>query len=99
MPGAKTSTLVSNARRFWTGLLPPSSLASAVGRIHDLSAQIATAAEQQSAVTEEINQNMVAIRRMVDELVNSGQQADKSTEALLESNNRLVQLVNRFKVK
>ncbi|MDP3815166.1 MAG: methyl-accepting chemotaxis protein [Pseudomonas sp.] len=74
-------------------------MASAVSRIHDLSAQIATAAEQQSAVTEEINQNMVAIRHMVDELVNSGQQADKSTEALLESNNRLVQLVNRFKVK
>jgi methyl-accepting chemotaxis protein len=74
-------------------------MASAVSRIHDLSAQIATAAEQQSAVTEEINQNMVAIRHMVDELVNSGQQADKSTEALLSSNNRLVELVNRFKVK
>ena len=74
-------------------------MASAVSRIHDLSAQIATAAEEQSAVTEEINQNMVAIRRMVDELVSSGHQADKSTEALLESNNRLVQLVNRFKVK
>jgi len=74
-------------------------MASAVGRIHDLSAQIATAAEEQSAVTEEINQNMVAIRHMVDELVNGGQQADRSTEALLESNNRLVQLVNRFKVK
>ena len=74
-------------------------MASAVSRIHDLSAQIATAAEEQSSVTEEINQNMVAIRRMVDELVSGGQQADKSTEALLESNNRLVQLVNRFKVK
>ena len=74
-------------------------MASAVSRIHDLSAQIATAAEEQSSVTEEINQNMVAIRRMVDELVSSGHQADKSTEALLESNNRLVQLVNRFKVK
>jgi methyl-accepting chemotaxis protein len=74
-------------------------MASAVSRIHDLSAQIATAAEEQSSVTEEINQNMVAIRRMVDELVSSSHQADKSTEALLESNNRLVQLVNRFKVK
>ncbi len=74
-------------------------MASAVSRIHDLSAQIATAAEEQSSVTEEINQNMVAIRRMVDELVSSGHQADKSTEALLESNNRLVLLVNRFKVK
>jgi methyl-accepting chemotaxis protein len=74
-------------------------MASAVGRIHDLSAQIATAAEQQSAVTEEINSNMAAIRHMVDELVSSGLQADKSTEALLGSNNRLLQLMNRFKVK
>jgi methyl-accepting chemotaxis protein len=74
-------------------------MASAVGRIHDLSAQIATAAEQQSAVTEEINRNMAAIRHMVDELVSSGLQADKSTEALLGSNNRLLQLMNRFKVK
>lgn len=74
-------------------------MASSVGRIHDLSAQIATAAEEQSAVTEEINQNMVAIRHMVDDLVSSGQQADKSTDALLASNRRLVELVNRFKVR
>ena len=74
-------------------------MASSVGRIHDLSAQIATAAEEQSAVTEEINQNMVAIRHMVDELVASGQQTDRSTDALLASNRRLVELVNRFKVR
>jgi methyl-accepting chemotaxis protein len=74
-------------------------MASAVSRIHDLSAQIATAAEQQSAVTEEINQNMVAIRHMVDDLVAGGQQADRSTDALLDSNRRLVALVNRFKVR
>jgi methyl-accepting chemotaxis protein len=74
-------------------------MASSVLRIHDLSAHIATAAEEQSAVTEEINQNMVAIRHMVSDLVSSGQQADKSTEALLASNARLVTLVNRFKVR
>ena len=74
-------------------------MASSVSRIHDLSAQIATAAEEQSAVTEEINQNMVAIRHMVDDLVSSGQQADKSTDALLASIRRLVELVNRFKVR
>ena len=75
------------------------SMASSVLRIHDLNAHIATAAEEQSAVTEEINQNMVAIRYMVSNLVNSGQQTDKSTEALLASNERLVILVNRFKVR
>lgn len=74
-------------------------MASSVLRIHDLSAHIATAAEEQSAVTEEINQNMVAIRHMVSDLVSSGQQADKSTGALLASNARLVTLVNRFKVR
>ena len=74
-------------------------MASSVSRIHDLSAQIATAAEEQSAVTEEINLNMVAIRHMVDELVASGQQTDRSTDALLASNRRLVELVNRFKVR
>lgn len=74
-------------------------MASSVLRINDLSAHIATAAEEQSAVTEEINQNMVAIRHMVSDLVNSGQQTDKSTEALLASNERLVILVNRFKVR
>jgi len=74
-------------------------MASSVSRIHDLSTQIATAAEEQSAVSEEINQNMVAVRHMVDELVESGRSADQSTEALLESNTRLIALINRFKVR
>jgi methyl-accepting chemotaxis protein len=73
-------------------------MASSVLRIHDLSAHIATAAEQQSAVTEEINQNMVAIRHMVGELVGCGQQTDTSVEALMLSNERLVAMINRFKV-
>ena len=85
----------------WAGLtnVGLDDMASSVSRIHDLSAQIATAAEEQSAVTEEINQNMVAIRHMVDDLVASGQQTDRSTDALLASNRRLVELVNRFKVR
>lgn len=50
-------------------------------------------------MTEETNQNMVAIWHMVSDLVNSGQQADKSKEALLASNERLMTLVNRFKLR
>ena len=53
-------------------------MASSVLRLHDLSAHIATAAEEQSVVTEEINQNMVAIWHMVSDLVNSGQQEHRS---------------------
>ena len=74
-------------------------MTSSVGHIHDLSTQIATAAEEQSAVTEEINQNMVAIRHMVDDLVDGGQQADKSIDGLAQSNQRLLALVNRFRVR
>jgi methyl-accepting chemotaxis protein len=74
-------------------------MASSVGRIHDLSAQIASAAKEQSCATEEINQNMVAIRHIVDDLVVSGELVDKSTDALLASNQRMVELVNRFKVR
>ncbi|WP_296256062.1 MULTISPECIES: methyl-accepting chemotaxis protein [unclassified Pseudomonas] len=73
-------------------------MAGSVARIHDLSAHIATAAEQQSAVTEEINQNMIAIRHMVAELVGCGQQTDSSVEALVLSNQRLVAMIDRFKV-
>jgi len=39
--------------------------------INDLGVQIATAAEEQSAVTEEVNRNMVAIQEMVNQLSNS----------------------------
>ncbi|MDC6383282.1 methyl-accepting chemotaxis protein [Pseudomonas graminis] len=74
-------------------------MAGSVLRIHDLSAHIATAAEEQSAVTEEINQNMIAIRHMVGELVGCGQQTDTSVDALMASNERLVAMIDRFKVR
>ena len=43
----------------------------AASQINSLSPQIATAAEQQSAVTEEINRSMMQIRNMVEERVES----------------------------
>ncbi len=52
-------------------------MTSSVVHINDLSTQIATAAEEQSAVAEEINRNMVAVRQVVDELVESGVGADR----------------------
>lgn len=74
-------------------------MASSVVHINDLSIQIATAAEEQSAVTEEINRNMVAVRQVVDELVQSGASVDLSTESLLGTNGRLTAVVSRFKVR
>ncbi len=74
-------------------------MASSVVHINDLSTQIATAAEEQSAVAEEINRNMVAVRHVVDELVESGASVDRSTESLLDTNGRLTAVVSRFKVR
>ncbi|ANT66307.1 methyl-accepting chemotaxis protein [Aeromonas hydrophila] len=73
-------------------------MADSVVRIHDLSSQIATAAEEQSRVTEEINRNMVSIRDMLNLLLENGQHTEQSAAALLNSNRQLLALVHRFKV-
>ena len=74
------------------------SMADSVVQIHDLSSQIATAAEEQSRVTEEINRNMVSIRDMLSLLVQNGSQTEQSAASLLGSNRQLLALVRRFKV-
>ena len=73
-------------------------MADSVVQIHDLSSQIATAAEEQSRVTEEINRNMVSIRDMLSLLVQNGSQTEQSAATLLGSNRQLLALVRRFKV-
>ena len=74
-------------------------MAGSVSHINNLSTQIATAAEQQSAVTEEINRSMVQIRHMVEELVESGHAAETNTQNLLDANGRVIALMGRFKVQ
>ncbi|MGL5287426.1 MAG: methyl-accepting chemotaxis protein, partial [Aeromonas sp.] len=73
-------------------------MANAVVRINDLSGQIATAAEEQSRVTEEINRNMVAIRDMLAHLMETAQASGQNTETLGRVNQQLQQMVHRFKV-
>ncbi|MCU1785752.1 methyl-accepting chemotaxis protein [Pseudomonas sp. 13B_2.1_Bac1] len=73
-------------------------MAGSVSHINNLSTQIATAAEQQSAVTEEINRSMVQIRHMVEELVESGHATQTNTQTLLDANGRVIALMGRFKV-
>ncbi|NVZ22695.1 methyl-accepting chemotaxis protein [Pseudomonas costantinii] len=74
-------------------------MAGSVSHINNLSTQIATAAEQQSAVTEEINRSMVQIRHMVEELVQSGHATQTNTQSLLDANGRVITLMSRFKVR
>jgi methyl-accepting chemotaxis protein len=69
-----------------------------VDDINGLSTQIATAAEEQSSVTQELSRNMTAISDIVTELDNNGQQALENAESISEVNQKLVEIVGRFKV-
>jgi methyl-accepting chemotaxis protein len=67
--------------------------------INTLNTQIATASEEQSAVSEEVSRNMHNINQMVQELKTNGQATVDSTEKLTEANKQLDALVGKFKLK
>jgi len=54
----------------------------AVSRINDLNAQIASAAEEQSAVTEEVSSNTLRIQNLAEHTVSSNQQTAEARVAL-----------------
>lgn len=69
-----------------------------VGEINSLNTQIATAANQQNSVTEEVARNMTTIREMVEQIANSGNEADSEAANLAEANARLTNIVGQFKL-
>ncbi|MEH6531007.1 MAG: methyl-accepting chemotaxis protein [Photobacterium frigidiphilum] len=71
----------------------------AVTHINDLSAQIATAAEQQSSVTDEITRNTTAIREIVGELSENGESITNETINLAAANNQLKSVVSKFRLQ
>jgi methyl-accepting chemotaxis protein len=74
------------------------SMTNSVMQINDLGIQIATAAEEQSSVTEEINRNMTMIQNMVSQLTENGEKTMDSTHTLASSNQQLVAIVSQFKL-
>lgn len=69
-----------------------------VSNINDLSTQIATAAEEQSSVTQELSRNMSAIHNIVGDLDKNGQQALTEAENIATVNQQLTAIVGRFKL-
>jgi len=69
-----------------------------VGDINDLSTQIATAAEEQSSVTQEVSRNMSAISDIVSELDNNSKEALAESETIASVNSSLAAIVGRFKL-
>ncbi|MXR70650.1 HAMP domain-containing protein [Shewanella sp. JBTF-M18] len=71
---------------------------SAVTSINDMSTQIATAATEQSSVTEEINRNVFAIQEIVNELLQASNSASDTSQGLANEGHNLDTLVGQFKV-
>ena len=75
-----------------------SATGDSVARINDMAAQIATACEEQSAVTEEIARNISDIRDLSNEAAQTSEQSTQASQRLSELSSGLAQLVGRFRV-
>ena len=73
-------------------------ITSAVGSINDMNAHIASAAEEQSAVADEINKNIVNISQVADQNTENAEQTSKASEELAHLASELQNLVAQFKV-
>ncbi len=69
-----------------------------VQRINDMAAQIATACEEQSSVTEEIARNISDIRDLSNEAASTSERSSRASQHLSELSTGLAQLVGRFRV-
>ncbi len=75
-----------------------SSITKAVSQIADMNTQIATAAEQQSTVADNINSNVVAISDLAVQATERAEQIATSSTDLEQLSERLQKIVGTFKV-
>lgn len=70
----------------------------AVTTINEMNTQIASAAEEQSATTEEMNKNIININQLADQTVNSSEQSTAASSELAKLATDLQNLVSQFKI-
>ncbi|WP_260293209.1 methyl-accepting chemotaxis protein [Sedimenticola hydrogenitrophicus] len=73
-------------------------ISGSIERVNDMSTQIASAAEEQSAVTEEINRNIVQINEMTEQTAVGAQQTSSANSDQTRLAAELQGLVGRFRV-
>ncbi|MES9925363.1 MAG: methyl-accepting chemotaxis protein [Candidatus Thiodiazotropha endolucinida] len=71
---------------------------TAVEQISNMNTQIASAAEEQSSVTEEINRSIVSINEVAEQSAAGAQQTSQASDDLAKLAEQLKGLVGRFKV-
>ncbi|MFV1984265.1 MAG: methyl-accepting chemotaxis protein, partial [Thiohalomonadales bacterium] len=72
-------------------------ITTSINSIMEMNTMIASAAEQQSAVTEEINKNIVAISKLAEQTTEASNQTTNSSSQLTELAQDLQTLVSKFK--
>ncbi|MCV6588774.1 MAG: methyl-accepting chemotaxis protein [Marinobacterium sp.] len=75
-----------------------SRIQESVNRIHDMSAQIATATEEQQQVSEEINQNITRIHEEAGEAARGASHLQDNASQLGEVSGQLTQLIQKFRI-
>ncbi len=88
-------TVVEHATESGTAL---SIIATAVTKINDMSTQIASAAEEQSSVSEEINRNIVKINDMANDTADGAEQTSVASQDLARMATELQGVVSQFNV-
>ncbi|WP_394546137.1 hypothetical protein [Pseudomonas fluorescens] len=73
-------------------------MAQLIGTINSMNAQIASAAEEQTAVAEEINRSVHQIAVAVDSVADETQLGAQTSRSLADLGQRLGQLVGQFRI-
>jgi len=91
----KAEISVGNASKAGEAL---AAITASVATITDMNAQIATSAEEQSKVAEEINRNVVSISAVTDKSVERSEDTMEESRKLVALAKELQSLVNQFRV-
>ena len=91
----KTDTSVQHANEAAHAL---ESITQAVSVINDMNTQIASAAEEQSAVAEDINRNVISIGQVASEVAGGADDASQASAELTKLAEQQRRLINQFKV-
>ena len=73
-------------------------ITTSVKAISERNTQIATAAEEQTSVTEEINRNVINIKDVVEQTAEGAEQVDSAASTVAERTTELRSLVSRFQL-
>ncbi len=75
------------------------SISTAVSEVDDMNTQIAAAAEQQSAVADEINRNVMSIREVTNQTAQGAEQTAGASETMAVLATKLQAVVNSFTLR